>query len=309
MKFVEKFLILSLVVLIFGCESENKESPTKGRLNAVAADGYLQLSLEEANTFLQLYKETEITITTSSTREAIVDLINGDTPLIITDRILNDEEKQAADTGKLVLRQVLVATDALVVLVHKNNSLQNISLGNMTKIVTGELRRWKDLPGADLRGDIQFVTTGQNSGSYELIQNHLLSTNLKIVPAITAVDQAQIMDYVANHTGAIGIVSAASFHRQPTAADPDVVRTLSFTSIDSTGKNVEYGPHPAYIHLGLYPLHYPVYVIFNVEKSQLAAGFCAFITSAPGQKIILNWGLVPATMPIRLVQLNKEDLP
>jgi phosphate transport system substrate-binding protein len=38
----------------------------------------------------------------------------------------------------------------------------------------------------------------------------------------------------------------------------------------------------------------------------VAAGFLAFVASAPGQKILLNAGLVPATMPVRLVQITQE---
>ena len=41
----------------------------------------------------------------------------------------------------------------------------------------------------------------------------------------------------------------------------------------------------------------------------LAAGFAAFVASAPGQKLIVNAGIVPATMPVRGVQLRQEGKP
>ena len=83
-----------------------------------------------------------------------------------------------------------------------------------------------------------------------------------------------------------------------------MVRSLAFTGVDSTGQKASYGFYQAYVHLGKYPLNYPVYICLNDSKSALGAGFSAFIASAPGQKIILDWGLVPVTMPVRLVQLN-----
>jgi hypothetical protein len=40
----------------------------------------------------------------------------------------------------------------------------------------------------------------------------------------------------------------------------------------------------------------------------VSVGFISFVSSAPGQKIVLNNGLVPVTMPVRLVQLTSEQV-
>ena len=64
--------------------------------------------------------------------------------------------------------------------------------------------------------------------------------------------------------------------------------------------------HQANVYRGFYPLHYPVYLAYVGSSSSVAVGFGAFVASAAGQKIILNAGLVPATMPVRLVQVTRE---
>lgn len=40
----------------------------------------------------------------------------------------------------------------------------------------------------------------------------------------------------------------------------------------------------------------------------LGAGFTAFVASERGQRIVLKFGLVPATMPVRLVEIINEEL-
>jgi len=58
------------------------------------------------------------------------------------------------------------------------------------------------------------------------------------------------------------------------------------------------------VYLGKYPLHFPVIMYVRPSRSRLALGFSGFVADVAGQQIVLNRGLVPATTPIRLVQLT-----
>lgn len=116
------------------------------------------------------------------------------------------------------------------------------------------------------------------------------------------------MSYVSAHPQAIGFISLACFKNpanQPTtSAEPSPVRALAIAGTDSVGQTENYKLHQANIYYGKYPLHFPVYIYLHRDKSPLANGFTSFITSGRGQQIILAWGLVPATQPVRIIQLN-----
>ena len=135
--------------------------------------------------------------------------------------------------------------------------------------------------------------------------------------------QHEVLQHVAATPAAIGVVSVAAW-RAPApgnvaAAVQDgeagwakgvespaigsAVRPLNVVTPDSLGVDVSRALHQANIYLGAYPLHYPVLVYFD-KRSRLAAGFSAFLASAPGQKRILDAGLVPVKMPVRLVHLR-----
>lgn len=67
-----------------------------------------------------------------------------------------------------------------------------------------------------------------------------------------------------------------------------------------------YKPYQAYIALNNYPLCRNIYAILNDPRNGLASGFASFLTSDRGQKIILKTGIVPATQPVRIVNINKN---
>jgi phosphate transport system substrate-binding protein len=67
-----------------------------------------------------------------------------------------------------------------------------------------------------------------------------------------------------------------------------------------------YRPQQGWIYDKSYPFVREIYLISRETFSGLGSGFIQWATSEQGQRIVLKSGLVPATMPIRLVQIKKE---
>lgn len=305
-----RFLLLAgtvALIALAACDTRPKESPTRGRLQVYVSDSHLSLARKEADLFTSLYEESRIDLLTASTRECIVHLLNDSVRFILIDRALNPEELQVIKKDKLAIDSIVVARDALALLVNRLNSLESLSMTEFTAIIDGRITSWQQLPASGLSGPLHLVSTGKNSGAYELLKNHFLKRQEDFVPAVITSAQSQVVEYVATHAQALGLASLATFKEDTlktlTQEPAGAVRALAFTGTDSTGAPVRLKLHQGNVYLKKYPLHYPLHVYFN-RKSQLAAGFCSFITSAPGQKIILNSGLVPTTMPVRLVTLR-----
>ena len=286
-----------------------KESPTSGALGVYVSDSHVSLAKKEADLFASLYPDARITLYGASTRECLVHLINDSVRMVLTDRPLNKEELQIIDKAdpKLKLDSLKVAFDAQALLVNRVNDLEDLTMADFTAIIDQEITNWQQLPASGLAGPLHLVTTGKNSGAYELLKYHFLRRSEDFVPSVIAANQAEVVKYVATHAQALGIASLAAFKEDTlkslTEETDGMVRPLAFVMPDSSGAPARQKLHQGNVYLKKYPLHYPLYVYFN-RKSLLAAGFCSFIASSPGQKIILNSGLVPATMPIRLVQLR-----
>jgi phosphate transport system substrate-binding protein len=119
-------------------------------------------------------------------------------------------------------------------------------------------------------------------------------------------DSPDIVEYVGKNRNAVGIVGvgwlkgvesdvkALSLSRPGVAAD----------STQPVGK--AYSPHQAYVYQGYYPVSTPVTMYTRDLDRSVSLGFISFATGPFGQKVFLNNGLVPVTMPVRLIQLTSE---
>lgn len=299
------------------CEHPPRQSPTRGRVAIAVAESHATLLQHEADLFESLYPEARVDVEATTTREAFVALLSDSVDLVVVDRAPNAEECAAAKALHLQLEEVRLAEDALGVMVHASNRVESLSLPQIADLLCGRRTDWSQVGGT--AGPVRIVMTGRNSGAWELVAAKFFPEPEALRAAEVLTSQEAVLARVAADPGALGLVSVATWKSDRGAAAhestavagwaPSVattnpaVRALAIAGTDSLGAPVHHALHQANIHLGVYPLHYSVYVLFDT-RSRLAAGFSAFIASAPGQKLILAAGLVPATMPVRLVHLQ-----
>ena len=119
----------------------------------------------------------------------------------------------------------------------------------------------------------------------------------------------EVIDYVAATPDAIGIIGAnwignkadttrLSFNQR--------VRVMSVSESSEATPENSYRPYQAYLALKQYPLTNEVYILINDPKGALPTGLMTFLTGERGQRIILKSGLIPATQPVRIVNV-KDD--
>lgn len=297
-----RLLIVLLPFLLVSCGQEREELPTRGRMSGLVCESQASVMRIEAEEFERLYPDAHVTLAVTTTRDAIVQLLNDSVSFICVDRALNREERAVAEKAGLEFTEINMAEDALGVIVHPGNPLESITLSSLEKVFSGAVTNWSELSNGTYGGSILPAMTGRNSGTYELLTRRFLKLNRDAALAQIADSQKSVLDYVITHRGALGIVSVASL-RDTTSS----VKVLPVTYTDSTGASVTAKLHQANIYQRVYPLHYPVYVYVRAGSRGVASGLSTFMASGPGQKIFLNAGLVPATMPVRLVSLHQEE--
>lgn len=309
---MSKFVLPML--LLFSLNSctqvTNKETATQGKMTACAAESHYALIRTEADEFNSLYSQATVSVLSATTREAIVNLLNDSVRIIIVDRKLNQEEQEVVKQDKLALEELKIAQDALAVIVNHYNSKNTISMESLKNILSKKITNWNQLSDSNFKEPIELVVTGRNSGAYELLKSYFFNLSEDLPSSVVTASQQEIVDYVAKHPTALGIISLAcyknpayqSFFTGTTAT----VKALALSYIDSTGQQTEHKLHQANVYIGKYPLNYPIYIYFK-RTSALAAGFSSFIAGATGQKIILNYGLVPITMPVRIVTITSQE--
>ena len=289
-----------------GCQDDSRDLPTRGKLTMVSSEDIFPVIDKEVKEFELMYERAHITHLQSTTRDAIVQLLNDSVKLITSPRQLNDEENEVIKKYKLEVDTFKIAYDAALVLVNEKNSLTRFTVEELRGILLGKVTKWRELGEKNNVGRIVVALGEPNTGMYEYIKKRIAGSQPLadvVVPCATTID---VIAYVAGHSNAIGFVSQGWISETPPKTRIADIGDPAYRR-DSTSTTLEYFPPlQAHVYRNYYPLRRTLYIFSRNVGTGVGIGFAAFVTGAQGQKLFLKNGLVPATMPVRLVQLQSQ---
>jgi len=101
----------------------------------------------------------------SQTHSAFMNLIDGETDIILTHRTISPDEKAHANNKGITLLEISIALDAFVFVVNKNNPVKSLTVEQIQKIYMGEITNWSQVGGNN--ASMKVFTRPRNSGSEE----------------------------------------------------------------------------------------------------------------------------------------------
>ena len=173
-----------------------------------------------------------------------------------------------------------VAWDALVMIVHKDNPVDNISIDQMRKIFKGQITNWKTLGGKDAPIEL-YVRKGKISGVGRTLRELMFYNYEEEFVAKHVVEESSNLekDMVTNPNGA-GVTGVSSARKLKGIA--------KILKLD--GKEASYDN----IRTGNYLLYRPLYIVTNLqEKDPEVKKFVAFVSGDEGKQIMRSVGTVP----------------
>ncbi|MFZ1851953.1 MAG: substrate-binding domain-containing protein [Nitrosomonas sp.] len=291
-------------LLLAGCNREPGSTKlTSGTLTVECDEAVFPAMNALAAEFRQQYPDARIEIRCVEARAATADFVNDSVKVIVCARPLNDEERNVLTTTKTWFEEYHVAQSAIAVIVNPANPVKELRMGQVDSICTGQMTSW---PGWRAGGVIDLVTGSVDASTNEVFRRLVLHGKAFAQSATPMKDSPDIVEYVGKTRNAVGIVGvgwlkgvesevkAIGLSRPGVAAD----------STQPVGK--AYSPHQAYVYQGYYPASTPVTMYTRDLDRTVSLGFISFATGPFGQKVFLNNGLVPVTMPVRLIQLTSE---
>lgn len=107
-------------------------------------------------------------IKSSQTHNAIINLIDNQTDIIISARKMSADEKSYAESSGVSLIETPVALDALDFLVNKQNTVNSLTVKHVQDIYGGNVTNWNELGGSNEA--IKPFIRNANSGSQEMMK-------------------------------------------------------------------------------------------------------------------------------------------
>jgi phosphate transport system substrate-binding protein len=224
----------------------------------------------------------------------------------VSARPLNAEEVSVKNKFRLPVHEYKIAIDAVAVIVNNENPLRRLRTTELDSVLSGTVTRWNQLDVTGSSSQIALVLPDVNDAAREVAAGKVLRGRPFGRPARIANSSPEMIQDVVKDPDAIGIVGMNWLKDKAEA-----VRILELAdpqAPDSLGKGKYFAPYQAYVYQGYYPIPREIYIYSTADNYGVAAGFISFITSGPGQKIVLNSGLVPATMPVRLVETTNKSV-
>jgi phosphate transport system substrate-binding protein len=314
---IPKFNALAFLLfaaLLTGCKSHaehqlNQETPTRGHIRIGVDESYELLGAAEIDTFEGLYKNADITPVYAS-EDSILKLFLADSVrLMITSRTLTENEQAFLRENLIVPRTTHIAWDALAFIVNRSNKDTTLRYNTLRDIFTGRISSWKQINPSSRLGDMKVVFDNQGSSNVRMITRKFAITGALPEFCYSANSNANVIDYVESHPEAMGIISVNWISDKDDSITHNFlgrVRVIALTPEFDPDGDEYFKPHPAYIADKSYPFVREIYTISRETFAGLGRGFVQFVAHDQGQRIVLKMGMLPATMPIRLVQIKQQ---
>lgn len=283
-------------LLAGGCARHEASRPvedteTSGRISIASAPDLRALAASEIRAFHADYPQATLTLREpESSAQVISALLGGRADVAVAGRDLEQEERDMARRGGIELVGHRVAQDAMCAIVPAANRVRDVTLGELKRIWTGETNDWSALGGRPAR--IVPVLPPLSSDLARAFVQRVMAGEAMSAPTIVEASDSAVVERVLATPGAIGIVPLA-------LAAPPGVKALRLAPLEGTAY---VDPDMESVHDGSYPLTRFVSVYIRTRGPRLAGGFVTYVTSQPGQQLVLAGGRVPTTVPLRFVR-------
>jgi phosphate transport system substrate-binding protein len=305
-------LILIMFFILISCKSrgpkEILDTPTGGNIKISVDESFQPLIDTQVYTFTALYERAHIKAEYKPEFDVVNDFMNDSAKVMVTSRKLSENQLQSLRDNLIIGRTITFAFDALALITNKENNDTLVTYNNVKDIIKGQVKNWKEIDAKSKLGKISVIFDSNKSGNIRYFKE-LFEINDSLGSNFYAVNSnAEVIDFVSRNPDAMGIISVNWISDKDDPVSRSFTKKVNVLAISQQFINDGsfYRPAPGSIADRSYPFVREVYLISRETYKGLGSGFIQWVTSQQGQTIVLKAGLVPATIPVRLVQIKTE---
>lgn len=278
-------MILPLIGMLSCGKAKTEDKAAEGNAAEVSvtikgSDTVLPLAQKEAEDLMAADSNVSVTVVGGGSGVGITALMDGTTDIAMASRDLKTEERLKFEESQKDIEQVIIAYDALSVIVNPGNSVSQLTREQLEGIFTGEIKNWKEVGGADEK--IIAYSRESSSGTYEFFKEEVMekknyANDILSLPATGAIVQA-----VGQTKGAIGYIGLAYETKE--------VKQVA-VSYDQGATFVE--PSVASAKDKTYPISRPLFYMYDKTNAEKVKAVVDYALSEEGQKTVSEIGYVP----------------
>lgn len=244
------------------------------------SDTVLPLSQELSELYMKHFPRATLTVTGGGSGVGISALMEKTTDIAMASRRIKFGEKMKMKQAHLNPQEVIIAYDALAVIVNPQNPVRKLTREQLEAIYRGKITNWRQVGGPDWR--IVVYSRETSSGTYEFFKESVLHNKNYMAGVLSMPATGAIIQSVRQTKGAIGYVGMAYLNRyvRAVAVSYDQGRHYVLPSIKTAMSKQ-------------YPVVRPLYYYFDKSAERRVAPFLNFIRSKEGRALTLKVGFLP----------------
>ena len=281
---------LTFAALLGGCRPEEGDSNSTGEaIQNKGSDTLVNIALAWAEAYQNVAPEVTVAVTGGGSGTGIAALINGTVDIANASRAMKDSEIEEAQANGFEPIEHVVAIDALAVIVHPDNPINELTIAQLADMYTGRVTNWQEVGGLDQ--PIVLLSRETNSG-----------THVYFLEEVVRQGDSENSDIFAPQTllmpSSVGITS--ELRRNPNAIGYDGLGYVDpehekIVAVARTAEEPFVLPTVATASSGEYPLSRNLFMYTAGEPQGAIADYLAWIMSDTGQEIVTQLGFVPLT--------------
>jgi phosphate transport system substrate-binding protein len=278
--------LFSLLAILFVCVNSQVVAETK-KLTWAGCGISKNAFMAEMVTAYKKKTGVEIELKGGGATKGIREVASRETTIGGTCRHLIDNPEMLTTVPEERRVQLTpVAWDALVVVVHKDNPVDNITLEQLRDLYLGKITNWKQLGGHDAPIEL-YVRKGKISGVGRTLRELVFNDYDIDFVARRVVDSSGPLERaIQENPHSVGMTGVSSARKLKGA------RIISLNGKEASYENIKSGE---------YILYRPLYMVTHMQNlDPEIRKFIEFVMGSEGQRIMRSVGTVPYEDGIRL---------
>jgi len=270
------------------------DTATEGTIRISVDETYKPLIDSEIKVFESLYPKAHIIPSYKPEAECFKDLLNDSARMVIVTRDFNQQELEYFKQLKIRPNSLLLAWDALALVVNKSNPDSILNMEQVRGIMNGTNtdRKW------------QLVFDNANSSTVRYIMDSINMGKPLPTNTMAAKTNPEVVDYVSKNKDAIGVIGVTWISDPADSLSMAFTKQVSVVKLRADNGSDFVKPYQAYIGIGTYPLKRGFFYCLKEPYHGLGTGFATFLGSYEGQLVIKQFRLFPARLNVVFREAN-----
>jgi phosphate transport system substrate-binding protein len=296
--------IVGLVFLLNSCGNsdtgdEQQDTIDSGTIYISADESFKPVIDSEIRVFEALHPRAKIIPIYKPEAECIRDFaVDSIRMIIITRRFTKEEENFMVDSFRLAPASLVIAKDAIAVIVNPSSADTLFTMDEVKQIVSGSFKE-NLIPifdGTHATSTVRFIIDSVLHGR-------------ELTPKTMAAKSSEgVIDYVSKNPNTVGFIGVSWIGNHDDTTQLSFLKKVKMAWLESTDKPGSYVlPWQANIYYSRYPMIRDLVYILKEKSTGLGKGFANFLSGEQGQLIFRRAYLWPAQMNfnIRVTKLNE----